>query len=91
MTIFGVATGSSIFIAQFWGRKDNENIGRILGISLSIVIFLGIIFTLAALIVPESIMKIFSNDAEVIQLGVDYLRIVSLSYIITVIVLLQEA
>lgn len=83
VTIFGVATGSSIFIAQFWGKKDRDNIGRILGLSLAITIFLGIIFTLASLIVPEFIMKIFSNDAEVIRLGVDYLRIVSLSYIIT--------
>ncbi|WMJ75931.1 MULTISPECIES: MATE family efflux transporter [unclassified Sedimentibacter] len=83
VTIFGVATGSSIFIAQFWGKKDTKNIARILGISLAIVIVLGTVFTLAALIVPEFIMKIFSNDKEVIRLGVDYLRIVSLSYIIT--------
>lgn len=83
VTIFGVATGSSIFIAQFWGKKDTENIGRIMGISLAIVTVLGILFTLAALIVPEYIMKIFSSDAEVIRLGVDYLRIVSLSYVIT--------
>lgn len=83
VTIFGVATGSSIFISQFWGKKDVDNIGRIMGISLSIVCFLGILFTLAALMVPESIMRIFSNDAEVIRLGVDYLRIVSLSYIVT--------
>lgn len=83
VTIFGVATGSSIFISQFWGKKDVKNIGRVMGVSLAIVILLGIIFTLAALIVPEFIMKIFSNDAEVIRLGVDYLRVVSLSYIIT--------
>lgn len=83
VTIFGVATGSSIFISQFWGKKDTKNIARIMGLSLAIVIVLGIIFTLAALIVPEYIMKIFSNDAEVIRLGFDYLKIVSLSYIIT--------
>lgn len=83
VTIFGVATGSSIFLAQFWGKQDTKNIARILGISLAIVSVLGIVFTLAALIVPEFIMKIFSNDSEVIRLGIDYLRIVSLSYIIT--------
>ncbi len=83
VTIFGVATGSSIFLAQFWGKKDTKNIARILGISLAIVSVLGILFTLAALIVPEFIMRIFSDDKEVIRLGVDYLRIVSLSYIIT--------
>lgn len=83
VTVFGVATGSSIFIAQFWGKKDTRNIGRVLGISLAIVCVLGTVFTLAALIVPDFIMRIFSNDKEVIRLGADYLRVVSLSYIIT--------
>lgn len=83
VTIFGVATGSSIFISQFWGKKDSANIKRILGLSLTIGSILGIIFTLAALFIPEHIMRIFSKDTEVIKLGVDYLRIVSISYIIT--------
>lgn len=83
VTIFGVATGSSVFVSQFWGKGDVKNIARILGISLAITSVLGALFTLAALFVPEFIMKIFSEDSEVIRLGVDYLRIVSLSYIIT--------
>ncbi|MEL7648459.1 MAG: MATE family efflux transporter [Sedimentibacter sp.] len=83
VTVFGVATGSSIFISQFWGKKDTKNIGRVLGISLAIVCVLGTVFTLAALMVPDFIMRIFSNDKEVIRLGADYLRVVSLSYIIT--------
>lgn len=83
VTIFGVSTGSSIFLAQFWGKEDTKNIARILGISLGLASLLGLIFTLAALLIPEAIMKIFSSDKEVISLGVDYLRIVSLSYIIT--------
>lgn len=83
VTIFGVATGSSIFISQFWGKNDRDNIGRIMGLSLTLTCFLGVLFTLAALIAPESIMNIFSSDSEVIRLGVDYLRIVSLSYVIT--------
>lgn len=83
VTIFGVATGSSIFLAQFWGKRDTKNIAKILGLSLTVVSVLGVLFTLTALIIPEFIMKIFSNDTEVIRLGVDYLRIVSLSYIVT--------
>lgn len=83
VTIFGVATGSSIFLAQFWGKQDTKNIARILGITLAITSLLGFIFTLGAFFIPEFIMKIFSKDPEVIRLGVDYLRIVSFSYIIT--------
>lgn len=83
VTIFGVATGSSIFISQFWGKKDKVNIRRILGLAIGISTLLGFMFTLAVLFMPDHIMRIFSKDGEVIRLGVDYIRIVSLSYIIT--------
>lgn len=83
VTIFGIATGSSIFIAQFWGKRDKDNIRRIIGISLVLSGILGLIFTLAVIIFPESIMRIFSKDPEVIKFGMDYLAIIVFSYIIT--------
>ena len=83
VTVFGLATGSSIFIAQFWGKGDTTNIKKVLGLSLSIGSVVGFIFTLAALFIPEQIMKIFSSDREVIILGIQYLRIVAFTYIIT--------
>src|SRR5512139_1268268 len=32
--LFGVTSGMAIFTAQFWGKRDEENIRRVLGISL---------------------------------------------------------
>ncbi len=85
VTVFGIATGSSVFIAQFWGKRDRENIKRVLGVSLTVGLILGIIFTVAAIAFPENIMRILSKDKEVIELGARYLRPVSLSYIVTAI------
>lgn len=82
---FGINSGSSIFISQYWGREDIPNIKRVLGLALTLSTFTGILFTIAGLFFPEYIMKIFMDDAEVIRLGADYLRVVSLSYIITAI------
>lgn len=82
LIMFGVASGSAIFIAQFWGKKDEKNIKRILGLALSISIIVGMIFTVVVLLFPNNIMKIFSSDNEVINIGVDYLRIVIFTYII---------
>ncbi len=82
---FGINSGSSIFISQFWGREDIKSIRKVLGLALSISAFTGIIFTIAGFFFPEFIMGIFIKDAEVIKLGTDYLRIVSLSYLITAI------
>lgn len=82
---FGINSGSSIFISQYWGKKDILNIRKVLGISISLSTFTGIIFTVAAFFFPEFLMGLFIKEPMVIKLGSEYLKIVSLSYIITAI------
>jgi Na+-driven multidrug efflux pump len=74
LIIFGVNSGCAIFIAQFWGKKDEKNIRRVLGLCISTGIITSIFFTLSALLAPELIMKFFTKDTEVIALGKDYLK-----------------
>ena len=81
--LFGVTSGMSIFTAQYWGKGDVENIRRVLGICLAIALFVATIFTLAATLMPQALMRIYTEDPAVIQLGSEYLRIVGLSYVMT--------
>jgi|LSQX01.2.fsa_nt_gb putative MATE family efflux protein len=85
LIVFGINSGSSIFIAQFWGKEDIPNIRRILGLAISLCTAVGLIFTTIAFVTPEFLMRIFTDDVEIIDLGSKYLKIVSLSYIITAI------
>ena len=82
---FGIHSGSSIFISQYWGKRDSKNIKRVLGISLFLTTIVGVLFTIGGLIFPETLMHVFTDEVEVVKLGVDYLRVVSLSYLITAI------
>lgn len=82
---FGIHSGSSIFISQYWGKRDSKNIKKVLGISLFLTTIVGVLFTIAGLIFPETLMHVFTDEVEVVKLGVDYLRVVSLSYLITAI------
>lgn len=82
---FGINSGSSIFIAQYWGKEDIPSIKKVMGLALTISTIAGAIFTFIALVIPEFIMGLFIDELEVIQLGASYLRIVGLSYIITAI------
>jgi len=79
--LFGVTSGMAIFTAQYWGQGDVESIRKVLGMSLSIALGVGFLFTLGALIIPETIMSFYTEDLEVIQLGSSYLRIVGFSYV----------
>ncbi len=83
LILFGINSGSSIFVAQFWGKRDVKNIRRILGIALMIGGALSIVFATSAFFMPKAIMKIFTKEIDVIELGVRYLKIVSISYLLT--------
>ncbi len=79
--LFGVTSGMSIFTAQYWGKGDVENIRRVLGICLAIALFVATAFSLAATLIPQTLMSFYTEDRAVIKLGSDYLRIVGLSYV----------
>ena len=83
LIFFGLTSGAAVLTAQYWGRQDRKTIERVLGISLRISLFVGALFTLAAELIPAWLMRIFTNEQEIIQAGVPYLRIVAISYLFT--------
>lgn len=85
LIVIGTTGGCSIFISQYWGKKDKKNIKKVVGIGGVTVIMVAIISMILALFVPELIVVIFTKDPEVIREASSYLAIVSLSYIVTAI------
>lgn len=83
LLLFGIASGSSIFTAQYWGNRDMKGIKKVLGICLLISIAAASFFTLAGLVFPRQILGLFSKDAAVVSMGSSYLRIIVISYIVT--------
>jgi len=81
LILFGATSGMAIFTAQFWGKQDVESIRKVLGMSLVTAIFFSLIFTLVAVLIPETVLGLYTKDAEVIRLGSSYLRIVGFSYV----------
>lgn len=80
MMLFGVTSGGSIFVSQFWGKQDFAGIRKTLGITLILSIFFGAVFMLLAIFVPQILLGVFSDDQAVIIEGSRYLRIAALSY-----------
>ena len=82
MTIsFGAASGASIFIAQYFGSKDevHQRKSFIVGIGFTLLIALGML-TLAAFF-PRELMGFFIDDVTVIENSLVYLDVVKWSYI----------
>ncbi len=83
MILFGIASGASIFTAQYWGKKDIAGIRRTLGLSLSAGVGLSCVFMFGGLFFPRAIIGLYSADAAVISEGAAYLRVVAFSYPVT--------
>lgn len=81
MLLFGISSGASVLAAQYWGKGDRRAVERVMGLSLRITLLIGAAFSLAALCVPQLIMRIFTNDTELIVEGVKYLRYLSPAYV----------
>lgn len=83
LLMFGINSGCAIFTAQFWGKEDILNIRRVMGIALISGIGVSLLFGISAHFMPEKILRAFTRDTAVISMGSDYLKIVSISYLIT--------
>jgi len=83
LTLFGINSGFGAFIAQFWGKRDIKRIHTVLFTALTSGVLLALVVTWVARNRPEMVIEFFSDDPNVLPLGVDYLRIVSFSYVIS--------
>ncbi len=73
--------GATVLAAQYWGKGDREAVERVLAITLKGSAGISAVFFLAAFFCPQALMQIFTDDRELILLGIPYLRIVSWSYL----------
>ena len=77
----GLSSGVIMLAAQYWGKSDTHSIETIFGIGAKLSAAVGMIFALLSGFAPEFLMRIFTNDSELILEGAKYLRIVAISHL----------
>ena len=78
---FGIGTGVTMLSAQYFGKGDIQTIEKVEGIALRFALGAALIFTIGSLFIPDIMMKVFTNDTELIGLGASYLRVVAISFL----------
>ncbi|MDU6630575.1 MAG: MATE family efflux transporter [Lachnoanaerobaculum sp.] len=77
----GISSGVIMLAAQYWGKKDTKTIEHIMGIGMQLSMFISSMFFIMAFFFPHILMRIFTNDVNLITAGIPYLRMVSFSYL----------
>ncbi len=80
LMVFGISSGTSMFVAQFWGKRDVQNIRRVVGITIKLGLIAAVIFFVIARFFPETALRIYTSDPAVISTGSRYLKILAWSY-----------
>ena len=74
LVCFGLASGSAILSAQYWGKNDLAAIRTIISMIVKLGAAIGLVFGLTVIIFPEQVMRIFSNNEIIVNAGAPYLH-----------------
>ena len=79
----GLATGATVLISQYWGKRDRERIRTLCAVSATVCLLFALIAATAVTLFPQVLLNLVINREEtaVIDLARQYLSIVCLSYI----------
>ena len=78
---FGMSSGASVLISQYWGKRDYDTIERVMGIAFRISMTVALVFAAAATLFPAALMRLYTGDEKLIVEGTTYLRVVGVSFL----------
>ena len=77
----GIGMGASVLTSRYWGMQDRHSLKKSVTIMLRIVLSFASVFTVATILIPGLIMRMYSPDREIIDYGIIYLRWLIPTYI----------
>ncbi len=79
MTAEGFSAAVNAFVAQNFGAGNHSRIRKGYCVSMTVIVLWGLFCNLVLFTLPGPIFRFFIPDAEVLPMGVQYLKILSLS------------
>jgi len=77
MFLYGIGTGIAMLSAQYFGKGDLSTIEKIEGIGLKFALSVAAVGAVCALTIPDKLMRIYTNDEALIELGAKYLMYIA--------------
>lgn len=81
MLIYGMTSGTSTFVAQFYGANDKKNMRRCIGFSVTAMLAVSTFIFIIGTVFTRELLSFYTNDTQVLELAVVYMRTNSLQFI----------
>ena len=79
----GMGCGAAVLTAQYWGSRNLTALKKTIAVMLRLAVVIALIFTGAVLFQAETIMRIYTTDAQVIEKGVLYFQWSLITFLLT--------
>ena len=67
---WGFIGGGMLFMAQYWGSKDEDGLTRSYGMTLTFVLSVALVFMVFATCFPEFVMSVYTDKPVIQELAV---------------------
>ena len=71
----GMGYGAVVLTAQYWGAKNITAFKKVVTIMLRLCLGISLIFTVVTFLWSEQIMKVYTNDPAIIEMGALYFKV----------------
>lgn len=76
-----IVGAGGVLLAQYWGKNDRTMVKNLFCTILKWSMGVSAVFFVFAMFLPEYLMRIYTPDAKLIEIGASYLRAVAISYV----------
>jgi len=80
--ITGCVIGATALIAQYWGVRDRESIGKVASLALKVSVYASAVFGIVTTCFPGEIMALYTNVPEIVARGVPYVRLTGVAFLL---------
>lgn len=79
-TLFGICGAAGIYIAQYYGAKQNKKCQETLNINFMASILVAILFLIVLTFIPHVLIHFFTNTKDIVESSLGYITYVKYSY-----------
>ncbi len=76
----GIGMGASVLVARYYGMKEASSLKKTVSIMLRLCLIMATLFCVVTILMPNSIMKIYTTELPIIEKGAEYLKYSAVSY-----------
>lgn len=79
----GLGSGAVVMSSQFWGRHEYGSMRRTAAMAMRVTTAICAVFTAVSVAFPAVILRIFTNQQAVIEVGAPYMRLIGCTFLLS--------